>query len=152
MRHQILRRHQIRNASLIALCYAIQNAPQVGDQVSWQVMESGASGSVSYDWVGTEGLSGSSALVSKKYTSTGRKDALVTVSSCGQTISASCYVNVSPASTQSSPSPSASPAPAPTSSTAPKPTGQVSLGNANRGLVAGALYSLGEMLDSLFAR
>jgi hypothetical protein len=140
------------NEQLIAICYSTQNNPQVGDLVSWQVMQSGGGDSVTYKWVGTDGLSGTNSQTTKTYTTTGRKDALVTITSGGQTTSAACYVNVSAVSASPTPSPTPTPAATGTPSPTPIQTGKVSVRVTNKNLVAGVLYSIGEMLDSFFKR
>jgi hypothetical protein len=140
------------NEQLIAICYSTQNNPQVGDLVSWQVMQSGGGDSVTYKWVGTDGLSGTNSQTTKTYTTTGRKDALVTITSGGQTTSAACYVNVSAVSASPTPSPTPTSAATGTPSPTPIQTGKVSVRVTNKNLVAGVLYSIGEMLDSFFKR
>jgi len=51
---------------------------------TWTASASGGAGNFSYEWQGTDGLSGSSASVSKTYTSAGTKTASVKVYSGGQ--------------------------------------------------------------------
>jgi hypothetical protein len=159
-------------ANLIALCYAVPTNPYTGDPVLWTVMQTGGSGTPSYTWTGTEGLAGSSSQVQKRYANTGRKDALVSVVSGNQSVTATCNVNVSLQPTpsySSSPNPSGSSTPTPTptpistgssgsmsipeESTPSPSSSDVSFGNKkDRGFIANALYGAGEWLDSLFAR
>lgn len=136
-------------SNFIALCYATPTSPETGETVSWQVMQSGGTPPLTYVWVGTDDLRGSSSLTTKKYTTPGKKDAIVSVNSGGNTITTACHVTVeqAPPSSSESPSPSTSPSPTPTSS------GGVSvrIDAPERSLTASALYALGEFLDSLIS-
>ncbi len=152
------------STSPIALCYAVPTSPETGETVFWQAMQSGATGTITYTWSGTDGLTGTNALISKKYIANGRKDATVKVSSSdGQSVTTSCYVNVTlapsptPTPTESprpsgtpTPTPTATPTMTPTSSPSPISSDMTMVGeHGKRGLVAAAFYSLGEFLDSL---
>jgi hypothetical protein len=75
-------------------CYANPGSVQVGNTVNWYANTSGGNGSYVYSWSGTDGLSGSGTNVSKSYSYTGNKSAMITVTSGGQTATANCYANV----------------------------------------------------------
>jgi len=66
----------------------------VGDRVSWSVDSSGGDGNYRYSWSGTDSLSSSSQNISKTYSTAGTKNARVTVTSDGQSVSDSCTVYV----------------------------------------------------------
>lgn len=135
------------SSSLIALCYAVPSNPVTGDTVTWQVMQSGGSGTPVYTWTGTDSLSGSTASLAKRYSTTGKKDALVSVVVGSQSVTTSCYVNVGAAPVTASPS--STPSPSSSSSASPSGSGVSLHIDPNKSFVANALYSLGEFLDSL---
>ena len=62
--------------------------------VYWNAYVSGGNGGYSYSWSGTDGLYGSGSSVYKNYSNTGSKTANVNVTSNGQSVSASCYLDV----------------------------------------------------------
>ncbi len=75
-------------------CSADRSNVNVGDSVRFISTVSGGNGNYSYTWSGTDGLSGSSGSVSKTYSSSGTKNATITVSSSGSVRSANCSTNV----------------------------------------------------------
>jgi hypothetical protein len=86
-------------------CYVSPGTIQTGGVVQWIASASGGTGSYTYSWSGSDGLSGSSANVSRSYSSTGFKTGSVTVSSGGQSQSKDCgSVNVYDNSAPSQPS------------------------------------------------
>jgi len=76
-------------------CYASPTTAQIGNRVNWYVSISGGDGDYDYDWSGTNGLNSSSRSTYKTYSSTGRKNATVTVTDGdGNEESDTCYVNI----------------------------------------------------------
>jgi hypothetical protein len=73
-------------------CSGAPGNPFIGQSVRWTPVVSGGSRSYSYSWSGDEGLSGSTASVTKTYTTTGVKNATLVVTDTRslQTASASC--------------------------------------------------------------
>ncbi|MEI7513137.1 MAG: PKD domain-containing protein [bacterium] len=71
-------------------CSADRSNIDVDESVTWRAYASGGSGSFSYSWSGTDGLSGSGSQISKTYNSIGSKNAHVTVTSGGKTASVDC--------------------------------------------------------------
>ena len=82
------------NHDLEVDCEGSPSNPDEDETVTWTADVSGGSGSYHYDWSGTNGLSGSSRTVHKRYSSEGTKSATVHVTSGGQSASASCDVDV----------------------------------------------------------
>lgn len=62
-----------------ANCAASPASIQVGGTITWTATATGGIGSYTYNWTGTDGLTGSTALVAKQYTTTGTKSATVQV-------------------------------------------------------------------------
>ena len=73
-------------------CSGSPSSVYVSQPVTWNSSVSGGSGSFTYSWSGTDGLSGTTASVQKAYTTAGTKQATVAVTDTvsGQTSSASC--------------------------------------------------------------
>ncbi len=68
---------------------------EIDERVTWQAIVSGGNGSYTYDWSGTDGLSGTSRTVSQRYDDEGTKRADVTVrSGDGQTKTANCRITI----------------------------------------------------------
>lgn len=82
------------NDNLGAVCYANPSPANVNQVVTWTVTPTGGNGSYSYNWSGTDGLSGYNQYASRQYGYAGTKNAYVTVSSNGRTVTANCSVNV----------------------------------------------------------
>lgn len=66
----------------------------INETVNWKALPSGGTGTYSYSWTGSDGLSGSSANVSKAYQSEGQKSGTVTVTSGTETLSRTCVARV----------------------------------------------------------
>ena len=84
----------VTNNDLTLSCSPDSSNVDIGDNVTWFAYPSGGNGSYSYDWDGTEGLSGSSRNLTWNYDYSGTKRANVTVTSNGQTATASCTTRV----------------------------------------------------------
>jgi len=82
-------------SSVSASCYPNTTSTNIGNTITWRASVSGGTGSYSYVWSGTEGLSGSGSSVSKSYYSTGTKYASVIIYSGNQTVNISCNNTVS---------------------------------------------------------
>ncbi|PIR85002.1 hypothetical protein COU15_03080, partial [Candidatus Kaiserbacteria bacterium CG10_big_fil_rev_8_21_14_0_10_45_20] len=82
-------------------CGATPRTVTTGSTVQWFSFVSGGTGTYTYSWSGTDGLSSSVSNVYKTYTTAGTKTGQVTVYSGGQSATATCgTVQVSaPAST-----------------------------------------------------
>ncbi|MDE2041269.1 MAG: PKD domain-containing protein [Patescibacteria group bacterium] len=79
------------NYTLDVGCYADPTNATVNQPVTWNVEVTGGQAPYTYSWTGTDGLSGSQASVIKYYTTTGAKNAIVSVSSAdGRTAVRSC--------------------------------------------------------------
>jgi len=81
--------------NLTVSCSSNTSNADTDEDVTWQASASGGTGSYSYSWSGTNGLSGSNRNLVWSYDNSGTKRATVTVTSNGQSASASCnmYVN-----------------------------------------------------------
>lgn len=89
----------ISGSALSASCSVAPTSAIVGGTVTWTASPSGGTGSYTYSWSGTDGLSGTTQSVQKSYSSPGNKSGSVTVTSGSQTIgplSCSNSVQVSP--------------------------------------------------------
>ncbi|KKW43568.1 MAG: Cell wall protein AWA1 [Parcubacteria group bacterium GW2011_GWB1_57_6] len=77
-------------------CSGAPSTAYIGQQVTWSSSVSGGSGSYTYSWSGTDGLSGTSASTQKTYSTTGTKQGTIAVTDTvsGQTSSASCNAGV----------------------------------------------------------
>ncbi len=80
--------------TLSAYCSANPSTIDEDEDVTWGVYPSGGNGSYSYDWSGSDSLSGHSQYLTWTYNNDGTKNANVTVTSNGQTVSASCTARV----------------------------------------------------------
>jgi hypothetical protein len=76
--------------SLTGSCDVNPSSVNIGESVEWSATASGGDGDYSYSWSGTNSLSGSSATVSKTYSSAGTKTGTVIITSDGQSISRNC--------------------------------------------------------------
>ncbi|MEK7646404.1 MAG: hypothetical protein AAB381_01790 [Patescibacteria group bacterium] len=83
-----------QNSPLMVSCYPMPLSAQEGDRVHWVASAYGGNGSYNYSWSGTNGLSGSGAEVTKRYTSSGYKNATIRVISGNQTKSQNCDASV----------------------------------------------------------
>jgi hypothetical protein len=84
----------LNTGSLSGTCSAGVSNTQVGGTVTWYANITGGDGIYSYYWTGDEGLSASGQTIAKVYTFPGIKNATVTITSNGQSISRTCSVNV----------------------------------------------------------
>lgn len=82
------------NDNLSAVCYANPTTANTNQVVTWNVTPNGGNGSYSYNWSGTDGLSGYGQNVNKQYSYSGTKNAYVTVTSNGRTVTTNCSMNV----------------------------------------------------------
>ncbi len=80
--------------TLSAYCSVNVSSAQIGDTVTYTVNASGGTGSYSYSWDGTDGLSGNGNLISKSYSYQGLKSANVNVYSGSQSYSTNCSVQI----------------------------------------------------------
>jgi hypothetical protein len=81
--------------TLSATCYASPTSIGVGQTMNWRVSAYGGNGgSYYYSWSGSDGLSGNGSNLSMSYNTPGTKNATVTVTSGGQTISRNCDTSV----------------------------------------------------------
>lgn len=79
------------NSNLRVTCSADDDLVEEDDRVEWSAHVSGGRAPYSYDWSGTNGLSGSERAVNKRYQSTGTKRAFITVTDDrGDQITADC--------------------------------------------------------------
>ncbi len=76
--------------NLTASCSVNPSVINVNGYLNWSVFASGGTGSYTYTWTGTNGLSGNSSSVSKSYSSTGTKIGTVIITSGDQSISKTC--------------------------------------------------------------
>jgi len=77
-----------------AVCFALPSTASTNEAVTWTVVPRGGTGSFTYSWSGTDGLSGSGASFAKNYSSAGSKTGNVTVTSGGLSTEVSCYAVV----------------------------------------------------------
>jgi hypothetical protein len=80
--------------TLTASCSVTPSSVNTGSNVVWGIVASGGTGSYSYSWTGTDGLSGNTNYLSKTYSSAGTKTGTVTVTSGTQTVVRSCSMTV----------------------------------------------------------
>lgn len=71
-------------------CYPDKTNVSPSTPITWTANPTGGNGVYSYAWTGTDGLGGSQRVVATAYPDTGTKSATVTVTSGGQSTSASC--------------------------------------------------------------
>lgn len=76
--------------SLAVSCSVFPTSANTGQNVTWSASPSGGSGSYTYSWSGTDGLSGSTQSVTRTYSTAGTKTASVTVTSGAEQITQSC--------------------------------------------------------------
>ncbi len=117
-------------ASFQATCVASPQSIEVGNSVSWSATASGGTGSYTYSWTGSDALSGSTANVSKIYSSAGTKNATVTVTSGSLQATAQCSLSVTTVPTTPPPPP---PPPSTTPPPPPPPPSSVCMVNCGGG-------------------
>ena len=81
-------------SNLSAVCSANPTTVTIGQTVTWKATASNGNGNYSYSWTGTDNLSSSINQAITSYSTIGQKQATVTVTSNGQTVNQTCYVNV----------------------------------------------------------
>lgn len=81
---------------LSVTCYPNSSSVPTGASVQWVASPMGGNGQFSYNWSGTDGLSGTGQTANITYNYAGTKNGSVTVYSNGQSVNASCsnYVTV----------------------------------------------------------
>jgi hypothetical protein len=84
---------QIYN-NLTVSCSANPSSTDVDEYINWSANASGGTNGYTYSWTGTDGLYGNSQATSKYYSNEGTKYGYVTVTSNGQTATASCSARV----------------------------------------------------------
>ncbi|MEN9649340.1 MAG: hypothetical protein RL094_307 [Candidatus Parcubacteria bacterium] len=80
--------------SISAYCVATPSSVGINQTVTWNVYASGGNGNYGYYWSGTDSLFGYSQYIQKSYSYAGTKQASVTVTSGGQSITATCNADV----------------------------------------------------------
>ena len=78
---------------LVVSCSVNPTTILIDGSATWSSAVSGGSGSYTYSWSGTDGLSGTTASVTKVYTTSGTKSASVAVSSLGVTSQVASCLN-----------------------------------------------------------
>ena len=82
------------NTSLNVYCSATPTVANLNQYVTWTAYATGGDSNYYFNWNGSDGLYGSGSSITKQYGATGQKTATVTVTSNGQTYSASCNANI----------------------------------------------------------
>jgi hypothetical protein len=86
--------YDTQDNDLSAVCYANPTNATVNQVVTWTVTANGGTGGYSYNWSGTDGLTGYNQYTSRQYNYVGTKTAYVTVTSGGRSVTANCSTNV----------------------------------------------------------
>jgi hypothetical protein len=81
---------EVQDAELSASCTVNPSSVNVGGTLSWGTTASGGTGSYTYSWTGTDGLTSNSAFISKSYSNAGTKTGVVTVTSGTQSVTRTC--------------------------------------------------------------
>lgn len=84
----------IAGSPITASCSVSPISTLAGESVTWTAYPKGGTGSYSYSWSGTDGLTGDAQFVTPIYTSAGTKSASVTVTSGVQNVTALCANSV----------------------------------------------------------
>lgn len=79
---------------LSAICYATPSTANINQLVIWRATVSGGNGSYTYNWSGTDGLTGSGNYTSRSYSYGGTKNATLTVYSGGRSVTTNCSMYV----------------------------------------------------------
>jgi hypothetical protein len=80
--------------SLDASCTINPNTVRINDTVTLAASASGGTGSYQYYWSGSDGISGSSQVITGRFTSSGNKTVSLTVTSGSQTVTRTCNAYV----------------------------------------------------------
>ncbi len=75
---------------LAVSCEAVPSTATIDEEVLWTSTATGGVGGYTYDWTGTDGISGDSQTVAHTYSSAGEKTATLTVVSADETVVVSC--------------------------------------------------------------
>jgi len=81
--------------ALSVSCSVSQTSLTVGQTAIWTAQTSGGTGSYTYTWSGTDGLSGNTQTITKSYLTAGTKNASVSVVSGDRSVNQSCNNSVS---------------------------------------------------------
>jgi hypothetical protein len=81
-------------SAIQASCYPNSSSASINQIVIWNASISGGNGSYYVSWSGDEGLTGTGQSISKAYSYSGYKNATMTVTSAGQTVSVGCNGSV----------------------------------------------------------
>ncbi len=92
--------------TLVGSCSISPSAILTGSSATWTATATGGTGTYSYVWTGSDGISGTTATLSKTYNSVGTKIGTVVITSGSQTISKNCSLTV----TETPPPPPPNPA------------------------------------------
>jgi hypothetical protein len=92
--HDVSGNYCKRPTALIVSCSATPSSVNEGESIKWNVQASGGDGEYTYDWSGTDGLSGTNKNINKIYQTSGTKNASVTVKSGSRTKVANCTAEV----------------------------------------------------------
>ena len=82
--------------NLDAVCTINPNPVNVGDTATLSANASGGNGHYSYQWSGSDGITGSSQVITRSFSTSGTKNVSLTVTSAGQTVTRTCSVSVNP--------------------------------------------------------
>ncbi|TAJ14286.1 hypothetical protein EPO56_02260 [Patescibacteria group bacterium] len=85
----------VSSPPLSTSCAVTPTSGYTNDNITWTATPSGGTGSYTYSWSGTDGLSGTTQSVVKQYTSTGTKTGSITVTSGASSVTQSCSNSVS---------------------------------------------------------
>ncbi len=80
--------------NLTAYCYGTPSNPAINSNVTWFGSATGGNGNYFYSWTGADNLYGSNQSIYRSYNTHGSKNAVLTVTSNGQTAVANCVVNI----------------------------------------------------------
>ena len=135
------------NANLDIGCYADPTTAVANQPVTWSAEATGGQSPYTYSWSGSDGLSGSGSSITKYYSTSGDKSALVTVTSAdGKTGTHACSNSLAVRNTSSqyayAPRPAASQTTTQTTTTTTQPGQQQQATVTNTGQSAAAAFSL----------
>jgi len=82
------------SSTLDGSCYVSASNVSAGSVITWSATATGGNGSYSYYWSGDDSLSGTGSSISRIYNYSGTKNASVTITSNGQSITRSCSTYV----------------------------------------------------------
>ena len=82
------------NDDLDAYCKASPADAEVGDRIRWTVYPDGGDGDYDYEWDGDDNLRGDDKTITKTYSTSGRKEAEVEVTSDGDRVTVHCSADI----------------------------------------------------------